>query len=506
MLELHDAPVDLGAHAGVADVGVDGVREIDGRRAARQGDHAALGREAVDFLRIQIHFKGGHELAGIAHIALPFDQLAEPGDALIVIGRAAAAFFVLPVRRDALLGDAVHLIGADLDFEMAAFGAHDGRVQGLVQIGPRDGDKILDPAGDGMPLVVNDAQSGVTVLHRIGNDAHSEKIVDLVQDDLLALELLEHGVGPFHASFDARGNPFAGQVDLDDMLDLVEKRFIAGAGRLEFAQQAFGGLGLQIPERQVLQLAADLSHAQAVGDGRVDIHGFLGDAEPFFLRQRTQRAHVMQAVGQLDQDDADIVDHGQQHLADAFGLAFLARGQVELAQLGDPVDAAGHLVAELLADLFDRRGGVFDHIVQESGLEADHVHVHVGELAGDQQGMGHVGFAGDPGLAEVAVGREAIGAFQGRQILFGAGFPQVCFQAAVEGFDRRGEARPARLQATGQAAERYQWIPVASSDTSVSKPLNRAVGTASRVTTAAAALAASYPRGSRSVAWPREQP
>ena len=276
-------PLTLAPDAGVADVGVDGVGEIDGRGAARQRDHAALGREAVDLLRIQIHFEGGHEFAGIAHIALPFDQLAEPGDALIVIGGAAAAFFVLPVRRDALLGDAMHLLGADLDFEMAALGTHDGGVQGLVQIGPRDGDKVLDPAGNGMPLVVDHAQGGVTVLHRIGNDADGEKIVDLVQDDFLALELLEDGVGALHAGFDVRGNPFAGQVDLDDMLDLVEERFIAGAGGFEFAQQACGGFRLQIPERQVLQLAADLSHAQAVGDGRVDIHGFLGDAEPLFL-------------------------------------------------------------------------------------------------------------------------------------------------------------------------------------------------------------------------------
>src|SRR5579872_5549222 len=296
MLELHDAPVDLGAHASIADVGVNRVCEIDGRRAARQGDYAAFGREAVHFLRIQIHLEGGHELAGVAHIALPFDQLPEPGDALIVVGRAAAAFFVLPVRCDALLGDPVHLVGANLDFEMAPFGAHDGRVQGLIEIGPRNGDKVLDPAGYGMPLVVNDAESRVAVLDGIRNDAHGKKVVDLVQDNLLALELLKHRVGPLHASFDARGNPFARQIDLDKMLDVIEKCFIAGASGLKFTEQAFRGLRLQIPEREVLQFAANLSHAQAVGDGRVDIHGFLSDAQPFFLRQRTQRTHVMQAI------------------------------------------------------------------------------------------------------------------------------------------------------------------------------------------------------------------
>ncbi len=110
----------------------------------------------------------------------------------------------------------------------------------------------------------------------------------------------------------------------------------------------------------------------------------------------------MQAVGELDQDHADIVDHGQQHLADAFRLALLARCKVEFAQLGDAVDAAGHLVAKLFAHLLDGGGRILNHIVQETGLEADHVHVHVRELAGNQQGMGHVRrSAGYPSLPQV---------------------------------------------------------------------------------------------------------
>src|SRR6185437_5147883 len=112
-------------------------------------------------------------------------------DALIVIGRAAPALFVFPMRCDALFGDAVHLIGADLDFEMTALGSHNRSVQRLVEVGPRDGDKILDPAGDGMPLIVNNTERRVTILYRIRNDAHSKKIVNLVQNDFLALELLE---------------------------------------------------------------------------------------------------------------------------------------------------------------------------------------------------------------------------------------------------------------------------------------------------------------------------
>ncbi len=120
-------------------------------------------------------------------------------------------------------------------------------------------------------------------------------------------------------------------------------------------------------------------------------------------------------------------------------------GQIQLAQLGDAVDAARHLVAEILADLFERGGGVFDHIVQEPGLQAHHVHVHVGQLAGHQQRMDHVGLAGDALLALVAIGREAIGAFQRRQVLVGPQFVNARLQLAVK------LSRPDRRLAGGGA-------------------------------------------------------
>ena len=52
--ERHDAAVDLGPDAAVADVGVDGVGEIDRRRPGRQALHLALGREDVDLVVEQV--------------------------------------------------------------------------------------------------------------------------------------------------------------------------------------------------------------------------------------------------------------------------------------------------------------------------------------------------------------------------------------------------------------------------------------------------------------------
>ena len=182
--QRHDAAVDLGSDAGVAHVGVDGVSEIDRSCVARQDHYLAFGRERVNLFRIQVHLQGRHELARVVHIALPLDQVPEPGDALVVFGGAFLAFFVLPVRRDALFRDAVHLLGADLHLEMLPVRPYHGRVQRLVQIRARDGDEVLDASGNGPPLVVDHAQRRVAVLHRIGDDPQRHQVVHLVDADL----------------------------------------------------------------------------------------------------------------------------------------------------------------------------------------------------------------------------------------------------------------------------------------------------------------------------------
>ena len=68
----------------------------------------------------------------------------------------------------------------------------------------------------------------------------------------------------------------------------------------------------------------------------------------------------MQAVGQLNEHDADVVHHGQHHLAHVLGLRLFARGKIDLADLGDALDDVRHLLAELFLDLFDGYRSVFD--------------------------------------------------------------------------------------------------------------------------------------------------
>ncbi len=101
----------------------------------------------------------------------------------------------------------------------------------------------------------------------------------------------------------------------------------------------------------------------------------------FSARHHAQGAHVVQAVGELDQDDADVAHHGQQHLAEIFRLRLGMGFEFDLGELADAVDQFGDFGAELAGELLLGRAGVFDHIMQDGRHDALVVHVHLGQDA-----------------------------------------------------------------------------------------------------------------------------
>src|SRR5208282_1978619 len=120
-----------------------------------------------------------------------------------------------------------------------------------------------------------------------------------------------------------------------------------------------------VTEGQVLELAAYLAHAEAVGEWGIDVEGLAGDGFLAVRLQVLEGAHVVEAVSELDEDDADVGDHGQQHLADVLGLAVFAIGELDFVDLGDALDDVGDLIPEAGFDLFAGGGRVFDGVVEE---------------------------------------------------------------------------------------------------------------------------------------------
>ena len=122
-----------------------------------------------------------------------------------------------------------------------------------------------------------------------------------------------------------------------------------------------------------------------------------------------QRPHVVEPVGQFDQDDPDVIHHRQQHLAEVLGLALLARRERDGAELGDPLDDVGDVRAEQLLDPLDRGLGVLDDVVQQPGRDGHDVQLHVGQLVGHLERVDQVGLPRVADLSLVLEGREDVG-------------------------------------------------------------------------------------------------
>ena len=78
-----------------------------------------------------------------------------------------------------------------------------------------------------------------------------------------------------------------------------------------------------------------------------------------------ERAHVVQPVGQLHQQDTHILGHGEQQLAQVLGLGCFLGDQVELGDLGQAIDQRGDFGTELLLDLLVGGRGILHRVMKQ---------------------------------------------------------------------------------------------------------------------------------------------
>ena len=175
-------PFTFAPDAAVADVGVDGVGEVERRRAGGQALHLALGREHVHLVREEVDAQRVHELLGIARIALPVGELRDPlvGADGLARTRAARSCRASGRRCRTRPSGACPAV-RHLDLERLSLRPDHGRVQRLVHVHLGHGDVVLEPPGHRLPQRVDDADRAVAVLDRVDQDADGGQVVDLVE-------------------------------------------------------------------------------------------------------------------------------------------------------------------------------------------------------------------------------------------------------------------------------------------------------------------------------------
>ena len=387
-MQRRDAAVHLRALAAQAHLGVHGEREVDGRRPRGQPLHVALRREHEDLVLVEIDLQELEELLGAVGVLLQLEKLAEPLEARVQLV-AQLLLLVHPVRRDAELRGAVHLAGADLDLVDLAAGTEYRGVQRLVAVGLGRRYVVLDPLLERRPVVVDQPQGVVAVRHRVHQDPERHQVIDLFERPVTLPHLPVDGpqvLGPAgqlvvldacvaQRLLDRRPQP------LDHLLALCPLR-------LDLLGQRPVLVVLQELEREVLQLALDPGHPEAVCEGRIDLARLERDGALPFRRQVLERAHVVQPVGQLHDDHARVAGDRQQQLAVVLRLLLCGRAEGEARNLGEPVHDVGDLDPEVLADLLQRDVRVLGHVVQQRRRNRDRVHLLQDQDLRDRHGVG----------------------------------------------------------------------------------------------------------------------
>ncbi len=280
---------------------------------------------------------------------------------------------------------------------------------------------------------MNRPQHRIAILHRFGDDADGQQVVNLIKGDALADHLLVDAVQPLDAALDhsfhdvflqllLKGLDHAGQ----ELLSRLAAGFHGGVN-LVVAD------GIDITEGQIFEFAAHLAHAETVGQRSVDFKGLACNLLPADLGQMLQRAHVVQPVGQFDQHHANVIHHGEDHLADVLGLALFTAGEVDLVDLGHTLDDMRHMLAEFPLNIFGGHRRVFDGVMQQTRRDGGGIQLHVGQHNGHFQGMNQIGFTGGPHLAFMVLQRKLIGLANNLRIVMGTILDNLLQQLLILG-------------------------------------------------------------------------
>ena len=263
---------------------------------------------------------------------------------------------------------------------------------------------------------MHDAERLVALGQRLHDDAEAEDVGELLEADRLALHLAPDRIGALAPAGDLGGDAAVGEFLGELLLDLGDQPDVARFQRLEPLADDLVGFGIELAERQVLELLAHLVHAHAAGERRIDVERLLGDAAARLRRHVRERAHVVQAVGELDQQHAHVVGDRQQELAQVLRLLRFLGDEVELLELGQALDQRADIVAEHLVDLGAGRGGVLDRVVQQRGGDGRIVELEVGQDRRDFERMREIGIAGGALLLAMRLHGVDIGAVEQRLV------------------------------------------------------------------------------------------
>ncbi len=319
--------------------------------------------------------------------------VVSPWVAVIILAAYNLPFFVFPVRCNPFFSNPVHFFGAYLYFELKSFFGNDGGVKRLIKIRFRKRDKIFESSRNRAPQLVDDAERAITVPNVVRDNPECDEIVNLIHIDALPSHLIVNAVNSLDPVMNVRRNSIFAHLLPDGCLDFLDVIFHLLLLDFDPTLQAVVAFRIDIHERQVLKLAAHLSHPKTVGNRCINFEGLFCYACLFLRRQILERSHIVEAICEFYHNHAQVIDHGKDHFSKTFGLLLFLRTEFCAADFCDSVHHMGNLFAKIFLDLFNRGCTVFHNIVEQSNHNRAGIQFHVAKDRSNFKGMNQIRFA-----------------------------------------------------------------------------------------------------------------
>ena len=289
-------------------------------------------------------------------------------------------------------------------------------MEGLVAVEFRDGDVVFEAVFDWGVEGVDEAEDEVAVGDVFDDDAEGDEVVDFGDVLVVFGEFAVEGVDGFDAGVDFKLELFGVEAAADFGFDGAEGGFAGFGVGFEEVFEFFVAAGVDVGEGEVGELDAEAAHVEALGERGENFEGFFADFFLFFGREGGEGADVVEAVGEFDDEDADVVgegDHEAEEVVAGFGEVGVdvVHAFAGLVEFRDAVHEVGDVVAEFALDVFDGQGSVFNGVVEDAGDDGFFVHVPFFEDFFHGQGVDDVGFASFAELAFVGLGGDGDGLF-----------------------------------------------------------------------------------------------
>ena len=194
----------------------------------------------------------------------------------------------------------------------------------MVAIELGDRNMVFEFTGQRLVELVQQPQRGVAVGDRRYQHTKTIDVGNLRKTEVFTVHLLVNGIQSLFPPCNSNRHVDRCKRRLNFLLHLLNEVASPTACFGHSLRQNGVSPWTQVTKRQILQFAVSLVQAQTVGNRGVNFDRFRRNSTPFAARHIGQGPHIVRSVRQLDQDNAHVARHGQQHFAKGFRLVFFA--------------------------------------------------------------------------------------------------------------------------------------------------------------------------------------